>query len=311
MESSAWSILYVLAFPIIMITTVLIIYFLGAKQQQKREISKEDKDRIFVNNALIIMAKVMAADRANMVCELDIIKQFIKKYDEKHFKERVNFVKKYAFKSKNSVDTTLSDCDPLIAVINEVSNFTRRKWFLEYLFEIAFADGSCRAEEKVFLKRIAEKLDGLDLGSYNFMVKKYEKNAKNFTGTRNTKEFGQYEYQDNSDENENKYSSYSTNGYTYSGKYSYQASGESKDDSNNSQEQQRRPLTELEKAYAALDLTEAATDKEIKARRRNLMRLNHPDLVMQKGETAIISANLRCQEINKAFEVIKASRGMK
>lgn len=301
---------YILLFGIGAIVALLDEYN-KRKKPKKKQRTKEEEDRIFVDNALIIMAKVMAADRANMVCELDIIKQFIKKYDEKHFKERVTFVKEYAFKSKNSVDTTLSDCDPLIAVINEVSNFTRRKWFLEYLFEIAFADGSCRAEEKVFLKRIAEKLDGLDLGTYNFMEKKYEKNVKNFTGTRNTQEFGQYEYQENSNENENKYSSYSTNGYTYSGKYSYQASGESKDDSNNSQEQQRRPLTELEKAYAALDLTEAATDKEIKARRRNLMRLNHPDLVMQKGEAAIRSANLRCQEINKAFELIKATRGMK
>ncbi len=291
----------------------LLLFLFGKPQKTKTKRSKEEEDKLFLDNALIVMAKVMAADRANMVCELDIIKQFIKKYDEGHFKERVTFVKEYAFKSKNSVDTTLSDCDPLIAVINEVSNFTRRKWFLEYLFEIAFADGSCRAEEKVFLKRIAEKLDGLDLGTYNFMEKKYEKKAQSFTGTRKTEEFGQYEYQDNSNENENKYNSYSSHGYTYSGKYSYQSSSNTSDnkDSNNSQEQQRRPLTELEKAYAALDLTEAATDKEIMARRRNLMRLNHPDLMMQKGEAAIRSANLRCQEINKAFELIKATRGMK
>ena len=148
------------------------------------------------------------------------------------------------------------------------------------------------------------------------MLKKYQKQNKNFTGTRDTQEFSEYEYEyENQSDNEsgNKYNSYSSHGYSYSGKYSYQSSSNTSDnkDSNNSQEQQRRPLTELEKAYAALDLTEAATDKESKARRRNLMRLNHPDLVMQKGEAAVRSANLRCQEINKAFELIKATRGMK
>ena len=278
--------------------------------------TKEEEQEIFVEAGLKLMAKVMAADRANMVCELDIIKQFIKKYDNDNFKKHVEFVKDIAFKTKNAANINLSECDNLIKQINEVSNFTRKKWFLEYLFEISFADGSCSAEERMFLKRIADKLEGLDMSTYNFMEKKYQKQNKNFTGTRDTQEFSEYEYEyENQTDNEsnNKYNSYSSHGYSYSGKYSYQSSTNTSDnkDSNNSQEQQRRPLTELEKAYAALDLTEAATDKEIKARRRNLMRLNHPDLVMQKGEAAIRSANLRCQEINKAFELIKATRGMK
>ena len=127
-----------------------------SEKQSKHEFkkTKEEKDKIFVDNALIIMAKVMAADRTNMVCELDIIKQFIKRYDEAHFKERVKFVKEYALKFKNYNETALSDCDNLIETINKVSNFTRKKWFLEYLFEIAFSDGSCSSEEKLFLKRI-------------------------------------------------------------------------------------------------------------------------------------------------------------
>ncbi|MEE1261244.1 MAG: TerB family tellurite resistance protein [Paludibacteraceae bacterium] len=254
------------------------------------------------------MAKVMAADRTNMVCELDIIKQFIKKYDEANFKKQVNYVKELASNYKNPVDTTLSDCDRLITDINEVSNFTRKKWFLEYLFEIAFSDGSCSAEEKLFLKRVVEKLDGFDLSTYNFMVKKYEKKNKNYTGTRKTEEFNQYEYDSTESESSgNKYSSYSNNGSSYSTDGYYKSTDSSSSYSSNTP----KPLTELQKAYAALDLTEEATDREIKARRRNLMRLNHPDLVANKGEAAVNMANLRCQEINKAFELIKATRGMK
>lgn len=301
----------ILMFGISICPALLLIKILDRNKenkQKKKQRGKEEEDQIFVTNALIIMAKVMAADRTNMVCELDIIKQFIKRYDEANFKERVKYVKELASNYKNPVDTTLSDCDRLITDINEVSNFTRKKWFLEYLFEIAFSDGSCSAEEKLFLKRVVEKLDGLDLSTYNFMVKKYEKKNKNYTGTRKTEEFSQYEYDSTESESSgNKYSSYSNNGSSYSTDGYYKSTDSSSSYSSNTP----KPLTELQKAYAALDLTEEATDREIKARRRNLMRLNHPDLVANKGEAAVNMANLRCQEINKAFELIKATRGMK
>ena len=303
--------LMILMFGISICPALLLIKILDRNKenkQKKKQRGKEEGDRIFVDNALIIMAKVMAADRTNMVCELDIIKQFIKKYDEANFKKQVNYVKELASKYKNPVDTTLSDCDRLITDINEVSNFTRKKWFLEYLFEIAFSDGSCSAEEKLFLKRVVEKLEGFDLGTYNFMVKKYEKQNKNYTGTRKTEEYSQYEYESTDNESTgNKYSSYSQNGSSYSTDGYYKSTDSSSSYSSNTS----KPLTELQKAYAALDLTEEATDREIKARRRNLMRLNHPDLVANKGEAAVNMANLRCQEINKAFELIKATRGMK
>lgn len=301
----------ILMFGISICPALLLIKILDRNKenkQKKKQRGKEEEDQIFVTNALIIMAKVMAADRTNMVCELDIIKQFIKKYDEANFKKQVNYVKELASNYKNPVDTTLSDCDRLITDINEVSNFTRKKWFLEYLFEIAFSDGSCSAEEKLFLKRVVEKLDGFDLSTYNFMVKKYEKKNKNYTGTRKTEEFNQYEYDSTESESSgNKYSSYSNNGSSYSTDGYYKSTDSSSSYSSNTP----KPLTELQKAYAALDLTEEATDREIKARRRNLMRLNHPDLVANKGEAAVNMANLRCQEINKAFELIKATRGMK
>ena len=231
------------------------------------------------------------------------------RYDEAHFKERVKFVKEYALKFKNYNETALSDCDNLIETINKVSNFTRKKWFLEYLFEIAFSDGSCSSEEKLFLKRITEKLNGMNSSTYNIYEKKYQKKNQTFTGTRDTEEYSQYEYEstDNDSTSSNKYSSYSQNGSSYNTGSYYQSTGSNSSYSSNTS----KPLTELQKAYAALDLTEEATDKEIKARRRNLMRLNHPDLFAQQGEKAVEIANLRCQEINKAFELIKATRGMK
>ena len=148
----------------------------------------------------------------------------------------------------------------------------------------------------------------MNMSTYNIYEKKYEKKNQTFTGTRDTEEYSQYEYESTDNESTgNKYSSYSQNRSSYNtGSYHQSTDSSSSYSSNTS-----KPLTELQKAYAALDLTEEATDREIKARRRNLMRLNHPDLVANKGEAAVNMANLRCQEINKAFELIKATRGMK
>lgn len=133
--------LMILMFGISICPALLLIKILDRNKenkQKKKQRGKEEEDQIFVTNALIIMAKVMAADRTNMVCELDIIKQFIKKYDEANFKERVKYVKELASNYKNPVDTTLSDCDRLITDINEVSNFTRKNGFLNICLRLPF-----------------------------------------------------------------------------------------------------------------------------------------------------------------------------
>lgn len=133
--------LMILMFGISICPALLLIKILDRNKenkQKKKQRGKEEEDQIFVTNALIIMAKVMAADRTNMVCELDIIKQFIKRYDEAHFKERVKFVKEYALKFKNYNETALSDFDNLIETINKVSNFTRKNGFLNICLRLPF-----------------------------------------------------------------------------------------------------------------------------------------------------------------------------
>lgn len=80
---------------------------------------------------------------------------------------------------------------------------------------------------------------------------------------------------------------------------------------NNQSNHQSKYSSELEKAYAALGIDRNATDKEVSACWRNLMRVNHPDLMESKGPEAVRKATVKCQEINKAFDIVKASRGMK
>ena len=86
--------------------------------------------------------------------------------------------------------------------------------------------------------------------------------------------------------------------------------GSHQEDKNQSHSQSKY-TSELEKAYAALGITKDATDKELSATWRNLMRVNHPDLMENQGAEAVRKATAKCQEINKAFEIVKASRGMR
>ena len=82
--------------------------------------------------------------------------------------------------------------------------------------------------------------------------------------------------------------------------------------SNNKQnDSQPKYTSELEKAYAALGIDKDASDKEIRACWRNQIRINHPDLMEKQGAEAVRKATAKCQEINKAFEIIKASRGIR
>jgi DnaJ-class molecular chaperone len=50
-----------------------------------------------------------------------------------------------------------------------------------------------------------------------------------------------------------------------------------------------------------------ATPSEINACKRNLLRLNHPDLVATRGQEAVNNATLKCQRINQAYELLKAN----
>ncbi|MBE6326735.1 MAG: J domain-containing protein [Bacteroidales bacterium] len=64
---------------------------------------------------------------------------------------------------------------------------------------------------------------------------------------------------------------------------------------------------ELQKAYAVLGISVDATPSEINACKRNLLRLNHPDLVATRGQEAVSAATLKCQKINQAYELLRAN----
>ena len=71
-----------------------------------------------------------------------------------------------------------------------------------------------------------------------------------------------------------------------------------------------QPGTSLDDAYAALGVTAAVSDKDLKRAYRKLMSENHPDKLMAKGvpEHMIKLATERSQEIQAAYEMVRKSR---
>ncbi|MEE1083979.1 MAG: TerB family tellurite resistance protein [Paludibacteraceae bacterium] len=226
-------------------------------KEGKNNNKNKDQNSLFVTLTLELLVEAMKVDRSKMVCEFDVIKAFILKYDKENFQKRVSEVKKhlnYAYIEVN-VEGTCTKINKQFRQNDQI-----REEILKILIDLIYADDTCTNVELNLLKKVAERLK-ISKSTFDFLRRKYEKKK-------------------NKDKQESK-------------------------------DSQPKYTSELEKAYAALGISQDATDKELSATWRNLMRVNHPDLMESKGDEAIKKATAKCQEINKAFEIIKASRGMR
>ena len=252
----------------------------NAETETNRETDNKENTDDYINNQFVtltlkLLAQAMKVDRSKMVCELDVIKAFILKYDKEDFQKRMLEVKKYLkFDYK---ELAVEDACTSINNIFKL-DYKKREEILKYLVDLIYADETCTNEENIFLEKIAKKLD-VSSSSFDFMRMKYENRKK------------KNEKQDKKQEKEQK---------------------DNKEQRNRNQNSSQPKFSiELEKAYAALGIDKDASDKEIRACWRNLIRVNHPDLMESKGAAAVLKATEKCQELNKAFEIVKASRGMK
>ncbi|MET0049927.1 MAG: co-chaperone DjlA [Candidatus Thiodiazotropha sp.] len=74
----------------------------------------------------------------------------------------------------------------------------------------------------------------------------------------------------------------------------------------------RAPGLSVEDAYAILNVTQSASDQEVKRAYRRLISQHHPDKLVSKGlpEEMMKLAAQKTDEIKKAYERIKEARGM-
>jgi len=82
----------------------------------------------------------------------------------------------------------------------------------------------------------------------------------------------------------------------------------------NYQQQPRyNPRQHLDNAYKILDISASVTDAEVKKAYRRQMSKNHPDKLVSKGlpPEMLKIATQKTQQIKKAYELIKKTRGMK
>lgn len=250
----------------------------------KNENSDHRKTKEFLLLSIALMAKVMYVDWSNMVCELDIIKAFIWKHDKEHFqtwmKELKDIVKNIGFKI--NVASTID-------LINEKFVYAQKEELLFCLFDVAYADGKCTYEETELLKRFVAELTGMEYSYYEAYYKR-EQDSRRKSWDETKSEWKSKTKDSRSDFDEDKNSNES--------------------DSSQSKSSYRNISTELQKAYAVLNIPVDATDSELRACRRNFMRINHPDLFANRGAEAVEKATLKCQDFNKAFDIVKKSRGM-
>jgi len=75
---------------------------------------------------------------------------------------------------------------------------------------------------------------------------------------------------------------------------------------------QQASASQLDDAYVALGVPASATDSEVKRAYRKLISKNHPDKLAARGlpQSMRAVAEERSRELNKAYDLIKAARGI-
>jgi DnaJ like chaperone protein len=148
------------------------------------------------------------------------------------------------------------------------------------LFHVAIADGTIKVEEADFIHRVC-RIFGF---SESYFQRRLEENT----------------------------------GFTYYNQANGQPhgrQGQHRTQQNHGQQQgkdYRRPADPTLDAYRMLGLTSAATEKEIKAKYRRLVRENHPDSLLAAGKSKelVTQATDKLARINAAYDVISKERNI-
>ena len=236
-------------------------------------------DHNFTNLKLRLFAVVMMADKEEKVVELEKVKAYISNHE---LAKRLNELKKYL-----KEDFAVED----VAFAMYWWYEKDREEIMKALFDLAYADGDFCEEEEYTLRYIAYHM--------HLNESEYERTLRNFIKEKNKNQKDGYGYWYRDKKGNRKWYAFKDD--------DEKKTGDSSSASGNSHKTTPSISPELQKAYAVLGIPVDATPSEINACKRNLLRLNHPDLVATKGQEAVNNATLKCQRINQAYELLKAN----
>lgn len=206
---------------------------------------------------------LMKADNSIMRSELNLFRDFmVQNFGSENASQAIDLLQRFQ-NTSFTVESAAGD-------INHKLNYTERMQILQFLVQLAAADGQINSSEWTILAQIAQQM---------------QIQQADFMQLRATYEFFY-----------NRQHSYSSGSYYSSGgqdsSYTTRQTGPSESD------------------YAILGVKSSDSNETIKAAYRRLAVANHPDKVQHLGETARKEAEKRFSEINQAYDRIKKARGI-
>lgn len=234
---------------------------------------------------LSLYARVMKADGKQMVCELDKIKETIRRY-YKTEEQQIEALKEF----KSILDST-PDWENVYDTVNRCLNYVAKSELVMELLALAYSDEDFSTVEENVIKGIARNLNFSNekyKSIYTIFLKKYE--AQKYKANNKDKKSEENHNKSNHSENQNK-------------------SNESKNRSNSQSKNKNR--ISVSEAYNMLGVSGDFSDSEIKKAYRALAIKYHPDNAASLGDEAIRQATESMKQINMAWEVVKTARGIK
>lgn len=239
----------------------------------------------------------MKGDGKQMVCELDKVKETIRRY-YKTKKQQIDALQN--FKEILSKDYDLKN---VYQTVNRCLNPVAKTDIIMELLAIAYSDDVFSTVEENIIKEIARNLNIKDetyKSIYTIFVKKYEGRF--------------YEANKNKEESNKKGSNKKNKSEKKQGSNESKSSNNSDNNSNNSNSNSKssnRNRISINEAYDILGVNNNISDSEVKKAYRALAIKYHPDNAASLGDEAIRQATETMKQINVAWETVKMARGIR